>query len=76
MAEFTVTIPDAQLPRIIATYKHRIQEGEAADPENPTGLEIKALLERISLENIIVDVKKHEAQANADSFIFEDLASE
>lgn len=73
MADFTVTIPDAQLPRIIATYKHRLQEGEAADPENPTGLEIKALLERISLENIIADVHKHEFQVNADSHVFEDL---
>lgn len=73
MAQLTITIPDVQLPRIIAAYKHRIQEGEAVDVNDPTPSEIKAKLEQIAIENIIADVNMYEAQVNTDSFVFDDL---
>ena len=76
MAQLIIEIPDLQLPRIIATYKHRIQPGEAVDVNDPTPSEIKAKLEQIAKENIIADVLKYEAQVNTDSFIFNDLGIE
>lgn len=73
MAQFTTTIPDAQLSRVIEAYKRFLQPGEAEDMNDPTDLEIKAVVERMSRENVQRIVDKHEHQKQIDTFEPTDL---
>jgi hypothetical protein len=73
MADLTITIPDPQIPRIIAAITPFIEEGDAVDIENPTGAEASAKLEsylRIYIENF---VRNQERKIHQESFEFTDL---
>lgn len=73
MANLTVTIPDLQIPRIIAAYKHLLDEGEAVDLDNPTGLEIQAKLQQLVIENIKLTLERLEKKFHSTSFVFDDI---
>lgn len=74
MAQLIITIPDEQIPRIIAAFNHLLKEGDAVDLENPTGLEIKEKLEAITRQRILDMVLRYEHQKTINDFVFEDLS--
>ncbi len=73
MAQLIITIPDEQIPRITAAFNHLLEDGDAVDLENPTGLEIKAKLEDITRQRILDMVLRYEHQKTINDFVFEDL---
>lgn len=69
MAQLTKTIPNAQLPRVVAAFKPQLSAGEAVDLENPTGVEIQKKLEDLwGGEFILSEVLRFEALQHNQTF--------
>jgi hypothetical protein len=73
MAQVTLTIPDAALPRISEALKRILREGEAVDLQNPTNAELGAKLKSLCIDYIKATVKSLEQQINIEQFVFTDI---
>ena len=73
MAEFTIDIPDNQVPRLVTAVKKELIEGDAVDLENPTPEEIRLKAKSTCIEFLKKLVLNSEVQDNRTAFVFEDI---
>ena len=73
MAEFTIDIPDNQVPRLVTAVNKELIEGDAVDLENPTSEEIRLKAKSICIDHLKTLVLNSEIQIHEDSFLFEDI---